>query len=84
MNRKPSRIVAEARGLARRDAVVSEHPGAAGRSETPEGKTESGIDQNFKLWSAIIRLSPFSLALRQQALMARMVLGFMLPGKSTR
>jgi hypothetical protein len=82
--RQPSRVVAEAHGLARRDAVVSAHPGAGSRVRTPETILESGIDQNFKLWSAMVRLSPFSLALRQQAVIVRMVLGFMLPNKSVR
>jgi hypothetical protein len=82
--RKPSRVVAEARGLAQRDAVVSAHPGAASGAKTLEGKTESVIDQNFKVWSAWVRLSPFSLVLHQQAVIARMVLDFMLSSKPDR
>jgi hypothetical protein len=74
--RQPSRVIAEAHGLARRDAVVSAHPGAGSRVRAPEAMLESGIDQ---LWSTMVKLSPFSLALRQQAVIARMVLGVMIP-----
>jgi len=46
--RKLARVVAEARGLAQRDAVVSAHPGATSHPE-PFEKRDSVIDQNVKL-----------------------------------
>ena len=58
--RKLARVVAEARGLAQRDAVVSAHPGATSHPE-PFEKRDSVIDQNVKLWLALVRLSPISL-----------------------
>ena len=82
--RKPSRAVAEAGGLAKRDPVMSADPGAASGAETFEGKAESVIDQNFKLWLAMLRMSPFSLVLHQQAAIARMILRFMLTSKPVR
>lgn len=81
--RKPARVVAEARGLAQRDAVVSAHPGATSHPE-PFEKRDSVIDQNVKLWLALVRLSPLSLVMRQQAAIARMVLGFSFPSKPVR
>jgi hypothetical protein len=81
--RKPSRVVAEARGLAQRDAVVSAHPGATSHPE-PFEKRDSVIDQNVKLWLALVRLSPLSLVMRQQAAIARMVLGLSFPSKPVR
>jgi hypothetical protein len=81
--RKLARVVAEARGLAQRDAVVSAHPGAASRPE-PFEKRDSVIDQNFKFWLALVRLSPLTLVMRQQAAIARMVLGFSFPSKPVR
>ena len=54
-----ARVVAEARGLAQRDAVVSAHPGATSHPE-PFEKRDSVIDQNFKLWLALVRLSPLT------------------------
>ena len=82
--RKSSRAVAEAGGLAKRDPVMSADPGAASGAETFEGNAESVIDQNFKLWSAMLRMSPFSLMLHQQAVIARMILRFMLTSKPVR
>lgn len=81
--RKPARVVAEARGLAQRDAVVSAHPGATSHPE-PFEKRDSVIDQNVKLWLALVRLSPLSLVMRQQAAIARMVFGFSFPSKPVR
>ena len=73
--RRRARVIAEARGLAQRDAVVSAHPGAA---------RHSVIDQNFKLWLALVRLSPISFVLHQQAVIAQIVLGFMPASKPVR
>ena len=42
------------------------------------------IDQNVKLWLALVRLSPLTLVMRQQAAIARMVLGFSFPRKPVR
>jgi hypothetical protein len=81
--RKLARVVAEARGLAQRDAVVSAHPGAASRPE-PFEKRGSVIDQNLKLWLALVRLSPISFVLHQQAAIAQIVLGFMPTSKPVR
>jgi hypothetical protein len=81
--RKLARAVSESRGLAQRDAVVSAHPGAASRPE-PFEKRDSVIDQNFKLWLALVRLSPFTLVMRQQAAIARMVVGLTFPSKPVR
>jgi hypothetical protein len=81
--RKLARVVAEARGLAQRDAVVSAHPGATSHPE-PFEKRDSVIDQNFKLWLALVRLSPLTLVMRQQAAIARMVLGLSFPSKPVR
>jgi hypothetical protein len=81
--RKLARVVAEARGLAQRDAVVSAHPGATSHPE-PFEKRDSVIDQNVKLWLALVRLSPLTLVMRQQAAIARMVLGFSFPSKPVR
>ena len=81
--RKPARVVAEARGLAQRDAVVSAHPGATSHPE-PFEERDSVIDQNVKLWLALVRLSPLTLVMRQQAAIARMVLGFSFPCKPVR
>lgn len=81
--RKPARVVAEAHGLAQRAAVVSAHPGAASCPE-PFEKRASVIDQNFKLWLALVRLSPLTLVMRQQAAIARMVLGFSFPSNPVR
>jgi hypothetical protein len=81
--RKLARVVAEARGLAQRDAVVSAHPGAASRPE-PFEKRGSVIDQNLKLWLALVRLSPISFVLHQQAAIAQIVLGFIPTSKPAR
>ena len=81
--RKLARVVAEARGLAQRDAVVSAHAGAASRPE-PFEKRGSVIDQNLKLWLALVRLSPISFVLHQQAAIAQIVLGFMPTSKPVR
>ena len=81
--RKLARVVAEARGLAQRDAVVSAHPGATSHPE-PFEKRDSVIDQNVKLWLALVRLSPLTLFMRQQAAIARLVLGFSFPSKPVR
>ena len=81
--RKLARVVAEARGLAQRDAVVSAHPGATSHPE-PFEKRDSVIDQNVKLWLALVRLSPLTMVMRQQAAIARMVLGFSFPSKPVR
>jgi len=81
--RKLARVVAEAHGLAQRDAVVSAHPGAASRPE-PFEKRGSVIDQNLKLWLALVRLSPISFVLHQQAAIAQIVLGFIPTGKPAR
>jgi hypothetical protein len=81
--RKLARVVAEARGLAPRDAVVSAHPGASSRPE-PFEKRGSVIDQNLKLWLALVRLSPISFVLHQQAAIAQIVLGFMPTSKPVR
>ena len=81
--RKLARVVAEARGLAQRDAVVSAHPGAASCPE-PFEKRGSVIDQNLKLWLAMVRLSPISFVLHQQAAIAQIVLGFMPTSKPVR
>ena len=81
--RKLARVVAESRGLAQRDAVVSAHPGAT-RHPEPFEKRDSVIDQNVKLWLALVRLSPLTLVMRQQAAIARMVLGFSFPSKPIR
>jgi len=81
--RKPSRAVAEARGLAKRDAVISAHPAAASDARTLANQAGSLIDQNFTMWSAMLRLSPFSFVLHQQAVIAKMMLG-LLPSKPVR
>ena len=81
--RKPARVVAEARGLAQRDAVVSAHRGATSHPE-PFEERDSVIDQNVKLWLALVRLSPLTLVMRQQVAIARMFLGLSLPSKPVR
>ena len=81
--RKPSRAVAEARGLAKRDAVISAHPAAASDARTLANQAGSLIDQNFRMWSAMLRLSPFSFVLHQQTVIAKMMLG-LLPSKPVR
>ena len=81
--RKLARVVAESRGLAQRAAVVSAHPGAANRPEHFE-KRGSVIDENLKLWLALMRLSPISFALHQQAAIAQIVLGFIPTSKPAR
>ena len=78
--RKLSRALAEARGLAKRDAAITADPAAASARTLTN---QSVIDQNFKLWWELVRLSPFSFVLHQQAVIAKMMLG-LLPSKPVR
>jgi hypothetical protein len=74
---KRARAVAEASGLGRDDAVVTAHPGAAQGAGPRQPEAASLIDRNVQLWLAMVQLSPLSLALRQQAARAGMLLRLM-------
>ena len=72
---KPTRAVAEARGLARRDAVIASKP-----SEPNAGESVANIfNQQSGLWSAMLRMSPVPFVLQQQAMVAKLIMDFMLP-----
>jgi hypothetical protein len=81
---KSSRTVAEARGLAQRDAVISAKPIEGSASGSLTDTAGSLIDQQFRVWSAMMRMSPLPFVLQQQAVFAKLLMGFMLPGKSGR
>jgi hypothetical protein len=74
---KQTRTVAEARGLAQRDAVI------AANSSTPEAPEvlvcTTILNQQFRVWSAIMRMSPLPFVLQQQAVVAKLIMDFMLP-----
>jgi hypothetical protein len=42
------------------------------------------IDQQLRAWSAMMRMSPLPFVLQQQAVVAKLILGIMLPSKSRR
>jgi hypothetical protein len=74
---KRTRAVAEARGLAQRDAVIASKPSASkARESLPD---TSIIDQQLRVWSAMMRMSPLPFVLQQQAVVAKLILSFMLP-----
>jgi hypothetical protein len=74
---KPLRTVAETRGLIQRDAIIT--------AETEEANDSGSlslaniIDQQFRVWSAMISMSPLPFILQQQAVVAKLIMGFMLP-----
>jgi hypothetical protein len=81
---KSSRTVAEARGLAQRDAVISAKPAAESASGSLADTAGNIIDQQFRVWSAMMKMSPLPFVLQQQAVVAKLIMGFMLPSKSRR
>jgi hypothetical protein len=81
---KSSRTVAEERGLAQRNAVISAKPAAASAVGTLAGAAGSIVDQQFSVWSSMVRMSPLPMLLHQQAVVAKLIMGFMLPSKSVR
>jgi hypothetical protein len=80
---KLSRTVAEARGLAQRDAVISAKPVEGSPSGSLAVTAGSLIDQQFRVWSAMLRMSPLPFVLQQQAVIAKLIMG-VLPSKSDR
>lgn len=73
---KRLRTAAEKHGLAHRDLVIS---------ETPEAQRPQNImDQQFRFWLAMLRMSPLPIVLHQQATIARLIMDLMLPSKSGR
>jgi hypothetical protein len=76
---KPRRTVAETRGLVQRDGKITaetEDVNGSGSS-----LPENIIDQQFRVWSAMMRMSPLPFILQQQAVAAKLILGFMLPAR---
>jgi hypothetical protein len=74
---KRTRAVAEARGLAQRDAVIASKPSEPNaRGSLAE---TSFIDQPFRVWAAMMRMSPLPFVLQQQAMVAKLIMGFLLP-----
>jgi hypothetical protein len=76
---KSPRTVAEARGLGRRDATISAKPAAESASGSLADTTGSLIDQQFRMWSAMMRMSPLPFVLQQQAVVAKLIMGFLMP-----
>ena len=74
---KPLRTVAETRGLIQRDAVVTAEAEVA--SESGSSSPANIIDQQFRVWSAMMSMSPLPFILQQQAVVAKLIMGFMLP-----
>ena len=74
---KRTRTVAEARGLAHQDDVIASKPSKPTHRES--SAITSIINQQFGLWSAMLRMSPAPFVLRQQAAVAKLVMAFMLP-----
>ena len=71
---KPRRTVAETRGLVQREGkITAETEDASGSSP------ENIIDQQFRVWSAMMRMSPLAFILQQQAMVAKLIMGFVLP-----
>jgi hypothetical protein len=70
---KRTRAVAEARGLAHRDVLIVSKPSG------PNAAVKNIFDQQFGLWSTILRMSPVPFVLRQQATVANLFMAFMLP-----
>jgi hypothetical protein len=74
---KPLRTVAETRGLVQRDGkITAETKDASGSGSS---LPENIIDQQFRVWSAMMRMSPLPFVLQQQAVVAKFIMGFMLP-----
>jgi hypothetical protein len=74
---KPLRTVAEARGLVQRHGKITAETEEASDSGSPS--LANIIDQQFRVWSAMMRMSPFPSVLQQQAVVAKLIMGFMLP-----
>ena len=74
---KRARTVAEARGLAHRDALIASKP--SGPKDGESSAVTNIIDQQFGLWSAMLKMSPVPFVLRQQATVAKLLMAFMLP-----
>ena len=74
---KPRRTVAETRGLVQREGkITAETEGASGSGAS---SPENIIDHQFRVWSAMMRMSPLPFILQQQAVVAKLIMGFMLP-----
>ena len=78
---KPTRTVAEARGLAHRDAVIASKPSEPNDREI--SAVTNIFDQQFGLWAAMMRMSPLPLVLQQQAAVTKLFMSFMLPPNRT-
>ena len=74
---KRTRTVAEARGLAHQDDVIASKPSEPTDRESSVVTTI--INQQFGLWSAMLRMSPAPFVLRQQAAVAKLFMALMLP-----
>jgi hypothetical protein len=74
---KPTRTVAEARGLAHRDAVIASKPSEPNDREISAVTKIFG--QQFGLWAAMMRMSPLPFVLQQQAVVVKLFMSFMLP-----
>jgi hypothetical protein len=74
---KPLRTVAEARGLVQPEGKITAETEKASDSGSPS--LANIIDQQFRVWSAMMRMSPLPFVLRQQAEVAKLIMGFMLP-----
>ena len=73
---KRSRSLAEQQGLARRDHTISatpDFPSAVGAVEPLRI-----VDLQFRMWLALIRMSPLPLVLHQYATLSRAMMEFML------
>jgi hypothetical protein len=74
---KRTRTVAEAHGLAHRDALIASKPSVPNARES--SAVTNIINQQFGLWSAMLRMSPVPVVLRQQAAVAKLFMAFVLP-----
>jgi hypothetical protein len=74
---KPRRTVAETRGLVQRDAIIAAETEEA--SDSGSASPANILNQQFRLWSAMMRMSPLPFVLQQQAVVAKLIMGFMLP-----
>ena len=74
---KRTHTVAEAHGLAHRDDVIASKPSEPNARESFAVTTI--VNQQFDLWSAMLRMSPVPFVLRQQVTVAKLFLAFMLP-----
>jgi hypothetical protein len=74
---KPLRTVAETRGLIQRDAVVTAERDVA--SDSGLSSPANIIDQQFRVWSAMMSMSPLPFILQQQAMVAKLIMGFLMP-----